>query len=221
VDPNQLVVRIWEIGTGQERRLTMPRDHEEAIGEVLVSEDLAYVAVRVVNRRDAFFRVILLESATGRVSGSWECSNAPLIFLGSDRFGFIVRRGENGHQFVELQANGVTPRLVPDPDLVFDLSQADYEPRFRGTRFTEFSTRHAAGPQSALFLWYRPNAAKWMTWLEDRIGQLPWLHPAAVGCRLDIERGELTGWVKLDHTPGYVWRHAFCTRGVVQFQGER
>jgi hypothetical protein len=41
VDPNQLVVRIWEIGTGQERRLTMPRDHEEAIEEVLASEDLA------------------------------------------------------------------------------------------------------------------------------------------------------------------------------------
>lgn len=119
-----LVVRILNLETNAEQLITIPLEGYEHRLQVLATDDMNYIAMRVGKGKPAgihSFSVRLIYCRTNTVVGEWECCCEPLIQTGPNSFGFQVEAGEEQQQLVLIQANEKAAKAQPVKGLVFAL----------------------------------------------------------------------------------------------------
>ncbi len=137
------VIRLLNLGTMTEQSISVPRDHDTRLVQVLPSADMSFLAAKVVNRRDqgqGAFVVYLINPKNGKVVGSWECCDEPLIQTGPNSFGFQVKSADQQQQFVVVHSNEQPENPQPVEGIVFNIEK-DREPpyHFRSIDFHRFS----------------------------------------------------------------------------------
>jgi WD40 repeat protein len=224
-----LVVRILNLETTVEQLVTIPLEGFERRMQVIPTDDMNYIAIKVVRRgptREQSYLVRLINCQTNKVIGQWECCNEPLVQTGPNSFGFQVEAGEEQQQLVLIHTNekgakaqpvdGLVFAHIDEPKILYRYSEinfhrfCEYEPsRLAISSVKSSTTSHGLG----LFKWDEPNFP--IPWLRKHLvnwnilrttHQFRWLDIATKTCSEPVSVGEhgmtevlASGVVQLDN----------------------